>query len=429
MARTVLAGIAALTAFVALATTPILLGAQSSSAADDAVRFHVPQINHFLTHPFDLFHYPATSATTPGHHFALASLLRPFTHSSVSVDAWALRLLNIAIGCVPVCLAWLICLKLSGRPWHATAMVAPLLASNYVVTAATFVTTDNGALAFYALAVFLMIFHRSAIASLAIAFAGMVAWRQLYLPVGGAIAAAMSIDRWDRSILRQALRPKRAMAVTAALIPGLVLLCLWIAAWRGMVPPEFQKFHAMTLRASVPVQAICVFGLYSLVYAPTDPELRRLGIGMHLRVAGPALAVAAILWTLDGSTYDQASGRWGSVVWLLARHGPSVGDKSLVVLALLSVGSHAVAMQVLDAVRRRMLPPELLAFLAYTTGYAVQAFAWQRYVEPQALLTLAVLSSRRAATSRWTALPALAIAAAMGAACLARVSGGVSRWL
>ena len=45
---------------------------------------------------------------------------------------------------------------------------------------------------------------------------------------------------------------------------------------------------------------------------------------------------------VDGSTFDGARGRWGSVVWLVARLTPSIGDKSPGVLILLCAGTYAL---------------------------------------------------------------------------------------
>jgi hypothetical protein len=115
----------------------------------DAVLHHILQINMFMSRPFDLFYYHSTSETTPGYHIFLAWILDILGYSFVNEKTLALILINLAVGSVSVFVAWLIAKRLSAKPWHAAALVAPIAGSSYVLSSASFVTTDDAAFAFY----------------------------------------------------------------------------------------------------------------------------------------------------------------------------------------------------------------------------------------------------------------------------------------
>jgi hypothetical protein len=134
-----------LTIFIAIATIPLIVGRISSSsiAHIDAVLHHIPQINMFMSRPFDLFYYHSTSATTPGYHIFLAWILDILGYSFVNEKTLALILINLAVGSVSVFVAWLIAKRLSAKLWHAAALVAPIAGSSYVLSSASFVTTDD----------------------------------------------------------------------------------------------------------------------------------------------------------------------------------------------------------------------------------------------------------------------------------------------
>src|SRR3990167_6246980 len=66
-----------------------------TSVWSDQKHTHLPQINYYISHPFDLFNNSAPSATLPGHHLFLAytSILLGITH--VSQNTWAIRIFNV----------------------------------------------------------------------------------------------------------------------------------------------------------------------------------------------------------------------------------------------------------------------------------------------------------------------------------------------
>ena len=113
-----------------------------------------------------------------------------------------------------------------------------------------------------------------------------------------------------------------------------------------------------------------------------------------------ALGIGLILWLAASSGHDREAGRWGSWVWFFARHTPSLGGKSPLVLVLASLGAFSLLAMAMHAVQHRYFPSELLLLLCYFIGYSSQPFAWQRYLEPHILLTLGVFCSRLGETRR-----------------------------
>lgn len=380
-------------AFLAAAILPLMLGGINSWALKDARAFHVPQINMFMSRRFDVFHYPSTSATTPGYHILLAWIMDLLGYSSVTEKTLPLVLINLAVGCVAILLAWLVAWRLSGRPWHAAALVAPLAGSSYVISGASFVTTDVGAFAFYALALFLLIFHRQATVALAATLAAAVAWRQMYLPIAGALALAVIDDPWRRPVA-QFFEPSRLLRTIAICLPAMVLFGIWAINWGGLVPPEFPQ-NGASFNAAVPIQAVALTGLYALAFAfPASALPKALDAKTWRRIAGVSLVLALLLWLAGPTTFDRDNGRWGSVIWTAAAHTPHIGTHSVVVLTLAFVGIVALVAILVHAYQQNYFPAEFLLLAFYFIGYSAQHYAWQRYVEPPIFLTLAVFTAR-----------------------------------
>jgi hypothetical protein len=110
-----------------------LATAKEAIGSGDRSQSHIPQINMFMSRPFDLFYYHSTSATTPGYHIFLAWILDLLGYSFVNEKTLALILINLAVGSVSVFVAWLMAKRLSAKPWHAAALVAPIAGSSYVL--------------------------------------------------------------------------------------------------------------------------------------------------------------------------------------------------------------------------------------------------------------------------------------------------------
>jgi hypothetical protein len=322
-------------------------------------------------------------------------------YASVDENTLPLKLINLAIGCAPVLLAWLIASRLSGLPWRAAALAAPVAGSSYVISGASFVTTDNGAFAFYALALFLLIFHRRAAFALAATLAGAVAWRQIYFPIAGTVALSVVDEPWRRP-LTQLLQPRRLAHAIAICLPAIVLLAAWAINWGGLVPPEFRRINGASANGAVLIQALALTGLYALAFAlPASALAGAFDSKTWRRIAVVSLALALALWLAIPTTFDKADGRWGSVIWTLAAHSPHLGAHSIVVLLLTFVGVFALAAILVHSCQRNYFPAEFLLLTFYFVGCSAQPLAWQRYVEPHIFLTLGAFTARLPKTKPW----------------------------
>lgn len=360
--------------FLLLVIPPIFAGLATMFQHGDMVKFHLPQMNYLIAHPFELLHYEATSATTPGHHFLFAWVSILLGYDSIGEHTLPLRLLNVLVGLGLVLAAWAIFWRLTKDALFATACALPIVGSNYVLTASIWINTDNGAMLFFTLALYAMLFRPERVYWTALFVLLMVMWRQIYLPVVGAFAlpALLPGDR-KKSMLR----------AIATVLPTVLVVGVYAAVWGGLTPNTTQLYNKFTLNLSVPLHALALTGLFAIPYAllllPTFRELDRLGQRV---VGGAGVVLGAVLWLLAASNYSNEDGRWGSLIWVLAKKSPGVGDKTFVVLLLAILGAAVLAAMGWRAYSKRYYPIELLMLLAYFAGYSAQVFAWQRYIEP-----------------------------------------------
>jgi hypothetical protein len=109
----------------------------------------------------------------------------------------------------------------------------------------------------------------------------------------------------------------------------------------------------------------------------------------------------AITWIAVPSTFDLTAGRWGSVVWSLGQIGPKLGNHSLIILLLGIIGAAFIAPLMHLAVSRNEIRPILLGMLLYIAGQIFMPLAYQRYIEPVVLISLALIAAPSVAVSTW----------------------------
>ncbi len=407
--------------FLLLTVPPIFAGLATMFQHGDMVKFHLPQINYLIQHPLQFLDYEATSATTPGHHFLFAWVSILFGYESVGEETIVLRLLNVAIGLGLVVVAWMTFYRLKKDALLATALALPLVGSNYVLTASIWINTDNGAMLFFALTLFSMLFYAERVYLTAIFVLLMVMWRQIYLPVVGAVALPALLPGGDtkRKFVRAAL----------AVLPTILVVGVYASAWGGLTPGTTQLYNKFTLNLSVPLHALALTGLFAVPYAvllwPTLKALDDLGRKIS---GGVGVVVGLGAWLVAASTHDNDAGRWGSLIWLLAKKSPGVGDKTFVVLVLAILGAGVLAAMGWRALRERYYPVELMMLLAYFAGYSAQIFAWQRYIEPAIFLVLGVHCARSEAKApRWALLGPVGLAAVFGLMSELRIWGALGQ--
>ena len=416
-----------LAAFAALSWPAMFAGLASMFSHGDMVRFHLPQINYFISHPLAALDYPSTGATMPGHHLLFAWLARAAGYTAVTETTWTLRLAHWALAAGMVAGGWAIAARLCGQPWRALVLTLPLAASPYVLGAAIWITTDDAALLHYTLLLAALTFRPDRPMLAAAAALLLASWRQIYLPVAAAAAFFA--------------RPRRHRLLWALLapLPAVLVVALYVHRWGGFTPKIAQQYNELTFRSSVPLQALALTGLFTIPYIAVlaSPVVRALERRRLAWAAAVGALAALALWLGGPSAYDGEDGRWGSIVWLLARWTPVVAGRSPVVLVLAAAGAAVIATLLAHAAVTRQRPVELGMLLLCFAGISAQVFAWQRYVEPVVLLTLAIVAARigprapagASPPARWALAGPALLACGLAGMSQARLWGVIGRLL
>jgi len=413
--------------FLALVLPAILLGYNHTPAAVDQNVWHIPQTNHFIEHPSHVFSYPAKSATTPGHHLFLALTAKLYGYSAIDEHTVLVRLINALFGIGLLVLALKITARLSGSMWRALTFTLPLACSMYVLSGAIWIVTDDGALFFYALLLYFFLFHENAAWKAGLAAACLVFWRQIYLPVAGAM-----VFKDIRLVVSPPLegggrgRARAASKLLLAIVPAAIVVAAFVASWGGFQPPEFREFNRMTFHAAVPLHALALFGLLSVLWLPLLASSLTGFSRKTLTLAALGSSVVVLsLWLMGPSLYNMEAGRWGSIIWSLAGRLPSWNERSLLLIVLALFGAVVFVLLFAEAIRRKYYPVELIMLALYFLAYSAQVQAWQRYIEPHILLTLAVTAARQETPGKFRFAGPLVLAAGLLALSLGRVYGVV----
>jgi len=387
-------------AWVALPFLLVTLAAIASGRIPARVRYdqllyHEPVVRGFLRQwpTFDFYDY--LSATTPGYHLLLAVVARLFHPSTM-----ALQIASALIGAVFVGVVAAACGVRAGVA-RAVAFTAPLACSLYVFSSAAWLLPDN--LAWLCVTLILLISLRSAFSTRcavvgSVILVGLVFTRQIHLwaaaplwaaaflrPTGGAEA---NLADYFRS--RLATRVGRAALAVVFTVPAFILILMFVRLWGGLTPPRFQQQYGSVNAASVPF-FLAVLGGLSMFFLPTLlPRLRELArnrtrLGL---IAGASLVAAVI----PPTNFDYYAGR-RTGLWNVVQKFPVIADHtSLLVLVLAVWGGVALAAWLggFDLRRRLVL---LVALAGFWAAQAASVELWQRYVEPFALVLLAIFAS------------------------------------
>jgi hypothetical protein len=391
--------------FTALTVPPILLGKNGTQQAIDMRDNHLPQVNAFVSKPLSLLNYSATAAQTPGHHIALAWIGRLAGYRSGETRDLPIRMANAAFGLLVLFVAWWIFNRTGKDGWLAAVLTLPIACSSYVLFAAIWIATDNGALLFYELAVSVCLTGES-VPLIAIAIGcALVMWRQVYLPVAGLFGLS-----W---LLRDRRLSSFPVPFLAAALPC-AIMGTYFTHWHGATPPGFQDFNGVGIHLATPASALALLALFLPFYWGYLNAVVINFLRAHRLAAVVLTIITTALWLIGPTDHNVPEGRWGSIVWTLAQHIPSIGSHSPLVLCLSILGVIVLASFVVDARARGEIPFETLAFLLYMIGFSLQIEAFQRYVEAPILFTYGLASARAAKTVRFAWLGPTGLALAFG---------------
>lgn len=186
-------------------------------------------------------------------------------------------------------------------------------------------------------------------------------------------------------------RIRRSLAVFAAALPAVSALVAFVLLWDGFVPPVGEVNAGGNPAMPVLVLALAgvfgtLFGGYLWWYGAVFRDGRRSGL------VGVAATFGVLLSALPETTYDMEAGRWTGL-WEVAGRLPTVGDHSLLMVALAGLGAAWISAWALTLAPRDALV-WLVAWLGFTAASSASADAWQRYVEPFVLIMFALAASR-----------------------------------
>lgn len=391
-----LAGLA-LGAIFGLLVWPVIFiaGQWGPSEASDQRNYHLPVISLMAEQWPDVDLVDYRSTTSPGYHLSLAIFAR-----FVSDNVIVLQLLSSLAGLGLVLAVWW--RGSEKRPWPALVVTLPLLLSTYVVGGAIWLTTDNAALCFAALAVGGTVFVAPTARRLGRwgMYATLAVWvRQIHLwavaPIWLITVAATPLGRLLPSRMRidasgddQGWRP--LVALPFVLAPAALLIWLYML-WGGLTPPTYAYLHDAGANPAVFAVMLALVGAFGVWFLPAFTRSPR----DLLPTDAPAVvacAAAAVIACVFATSWDKPGGRWGGWIWVLVREGPVMADRSLVLPLLAALGGLVLvrAQQACRAAGRGREAALLgLTLLGWAVAQAMNSQCWQRYCEPVILMGLA----------------------------------------
>ena len=381
--------------FGVLVVPPILVDAQTHSSLACDMFDHLRLINFFIQHPWSIVDFPGYSVSLPGHHILLAWVARALGYMAIDSRTVPIRLLHATFGLVFGLILFLFLYRLrqddppKGRLWLILALWISVLPSFYFVHSSVFISTDLPAVTIYLVFLYLIVIHSEATAGIILSATALVFWRQNYAPVV-VLPLLTNPDRVYTNPIGPSL---------TAFLPGALLL-FYIFHFGGFAPPNSitehlpEPFIGVFFPHSI-LHAFAFLGLVSPIYLMIFSIVVQTAYRSRCTFIAAAVIflLITVIWIAVPSTFDIEAGRWGSVVWSISQIGPRWGDRSVIVLLLASFGAAFVASLMDLALSRHEIRPILLGMLLYIAGQIVQPLAYQRYVEPVVLMSLALIAA------------------------------------
>ncbi len=372
---------------------------QDNWALKDQTVFHLPQINDFLANGFRL-DYPSTSATTPGSHLIYAAVTGVAGLEVLEADNPLINLVSAAICTATILiLVWYV-RRVTGSLGRAVILSFPVATSSYFILSSIYAVTEGASYLFWTLALVIGLLvparHWGGL-GFSLAMGGLVAARQIFLPVAVSYAASFILGGfWRRRF------GSTALILLYGLIPGLVFLPFYLE-WQGLVPPggHFASFHRSSgLNFDLVHHNFALFGIFAVPYLLVVRQ-QKADLPLAVRVAAISLVITLISMAMLDVTYAREEGRWGSAVWQISR----IGDRFLP-WPVLNAGMMFLGLSVFlmgtwknFAAGRSMLAS--IMFATYTVALFAQSLSWQRYVEFFALVTLISFAVHEPVAARW----------------------------
>jgi hypothetical protein len=369
-------------------------------AIGDAHDYHFPIINYFIQHGFDLQYPSDLIAMFPGMHMYFAWVARVFGWSEVGFASREALLIQSVLGVSLLCALYRVAVNVARRPIAVVILMLPVLSSSFVLYSWVWPTTDLGSLAFYAWMLALLVGAPLPTVGTSLAHSllsgAAVMFRQSYAVLSAATLANIIV----RAITHRPEKPRLA-SLALSLPPMIVALgCVaWlISIWGGLVPPGFQRHVANGFSIVSGAHIVALSGLIAWPFAL--PQWRALAKDRRLltKALAGALAIAILSCIALPLEFNVAAGRYNSLIWNLPRVFLPHPFGIMFIGVLIAIGAFLWISMLLACCRKSDFPPEFVMFGLFALSLLVQKMAWQRYVEPQLLLTFGIYFSRQELT-------------------------------
>ena len=374
-----------LLAFYSLALPLILLNYNEGRGFYDQWHFHWPVIQAFMQ-CIDISDYH--TASTPGYHIILASLGRLIGPHEVVLKLFS----SLFTGLLLAVLARFLSRYFDYR--HCLMLLLPVICSLYVFPGGVWLLPDNLAWLTVALLVLLtsdmpISKRHYGLAGLVLISAMSVRQSNLWLAV---ILWGMALANWCYQRRDNGARYYNWLAVIVTL-PAIVLFYALYVYWGGLVPPSFQKIH-QHISYSTPGFFFSLFAVYSVFYLPLMLNTLRHKLSQpyakHWVVCGLVLGFVAVIFV--DSDYNHREGRF-SGLWNLIKVTPMIGDKSLLLMLLSTLGGGIfTALSLLLKPQQRLVI--VLATIAFLLSQIANKFVYERYFSGYIFILLLLFVSR-----------------------------------
>ncbi|BAR54385.1 hypothetical protein ACVIWV_001046 [Bradyrhizobium diazoefficiens] len=365
-------------------------------AADDARIWHFPVIDFLITNGYRLDYDPDLIAMFPGMHLFFAFFARLLGIKQLSFDGLQAFLIQSILGLFFLFGLFRIVRQLAVDLLSTLLLITPVLSSSYVWYSWVWPTPDLGSLTFYTWMVVLLLKEPPLSPSVSIAFSGLTAGAMLFRQSNAVLGFSLIPNVAPRILSRS--RSSDLSSIGLALLPALTALLgigFLLLIWGHVVPPHFVNYHSA--KGLNVVNGVHTLALSGLVCWPFALLLLR-NQGYRPTILIPVAAAASVLTLLCYLSvpldYDKDAGRWGSLVWTIEQSLAPFHLGSLFVCATIFVGATIWTLVGVRCWQVRQIAPEISLFCVFAAGLLFEYMSWQRYVEPQLLISLSVFCAR-----------------------------------
>jgi hypothetical protein len=357
----------------------------------DARSFHFRVINHFLESGFN-FDYPQDLiAMYPGMHLFFAAVGRVLGLRTMAYDGLAAFAIQSIFGIVLCIAAYKLTLKLCDSVLQAAFFLIATLSSSYISFSWISPTTELGSSALYLLMIIILIDERSGLRD-ALGFSFLATASTLFRHSNAPLSAAFAANTMLQN--RKNGRLLFSNEIAFGLIPPFCAACvigLVLYVFGGLTPPDFREEHQSGSINLVQIgHMVALTGLLGWPFVLFGWRTMSEPHAHPMLAIGASAFLATIFCLLVPMNYDPEHGRWGSAVWSIEEALRSHGLGKAAVWAELAIGFFVWIAIALQCGKARTVFPEIVLFGFFMASLLVQTVSWQRYIEVQLIVTLAI---------------------------------------